>query len=172
MKALRVFTATVLLLFLSSFAYAAGEADVSTSKDKKHTKERSVQQKSSIDKKDSKGTKKAASRTSGRDSSTQVSSRTGSQEESRRGADVTLPLEAVFLDIIGELEADTEPFRSCRVVTDPRLGKDFGLTAEIHPGVINNTAADFLSKAAQSNSYIQGIADEAAIKAYRDCLAF
>ncbi|OPY67099.1 MAG: hypothetical protein A4E57_02469 [Syntrophorhabdaceae bacterium PtaU1.Bin034] len=160
------------LIILQGFVYAVGEADIDTSQSKKHTKEQSIQQKSSTDSKQSQGKKRGTTKTKGRDSTAQESSKSTGQAESRQGADVVLPLEAVFLDMIGELEADTEPFRSCRVATNPKLGRDFGLSAEVYPGVINNTAADYLSKAAQSNSYIKNIADEAAIRAYRDCLAY
>lgn len=59
------------------------------------------------------------------------------------GADVTLPLEVVFIDRIAEFEKNIEPFFKCRIITAPLLPRDFGLSAEIRPGVIDTIKADF-----------------------------
>ena len=62
-------------------------------------------------------------------------------------------------------------FQDCQLITSPKLGRDFGLSAEIRPGVIDTIKADYLSKAAQSNAYIRDLADELQIRHYRNCMA-
>jgi len=162
----KIISVAVLSLMLAINAIAQ-DASYDTSKSRKSTKEQSIQHKKSIDKKDSTGSRKSKTRTQGTDTTTQDTARTTGQDASQKGADVIMPLEAVFLDKIAVLEAQTEPFNLCKVATNPKLLRDFGLTAEISPGVIDAIAADFLAKSAQSNSGLKTIADEKAIKNYR-----
>ncbi|MDA8338366.1 MAG: hypothetical protein M0Z70_03575 [Nitrospiraceae bacterium] len=64
--------------------------------------------------------------------------------------------------------------QECKIASNPKLPRDFGLSAELRPGVIDTIKADYLSKAAQSNSYIKdnvGLMGEIAVQAYRNCLA-
>ena len=164
-----------ILIVISTFIFSVSAFALDTSTDtgkiKKTDKEQSQSLKKSQEEKDTKGKKKADTTTTGVDRQTQEAIKAIGQAMSQSGADVTLPLEAVFLDRIAELENSTEPFRSCRITTNPKLSRDFGLSAEIRPGVIDTIKADYLSKAAQSNSYIRDIADEPSLRQYRNCLA-
>ncbi|MFZ6007204.1 MAG: hypothetical protein ACOYU2_06065 [Nitrospirota bacterium] len=162
----------ITLFLMPSYAIAL-DTSADTGKTKKTDKEQSQSLKKSKEEKESKGKKKADTTSIGIDRQTQEALKEIGQAMSQTGADVTLPLEAVFLDRIAQLEKDTEPFRTCKVATAPKLGRDFGLTGETHPGVINVVRSENLEAAAKANSYITSIpfADEQAIKAYRYCLA-
>jgi len=150
---------------------SALDTSIDAGKTKKTDKEQSQSIKKSKEDRESTGKKKSKTASTGLDKQDQEAIKAIGQAMSQAGADVTLPLEAVFLDRIAILESNTEPFSACKIATSPRLGRDFGLSAEIRTGVIDSVKADFLSKAAQSNSYISELADEPGIRSYRDCLA-
>ncbi|MEW6116377.1 MAG: hypothetical protein AB1553_05690 [Nitrospirota bacterium] len=161
----------VTLLFPHTIPVYALDTSFETGKSSKEDKENSLSIKGNYEKKGSKGKKTGETTSKGIDKQDQEAIKSIGQAMSQSGADVTLPLEAVFMSKIAELERNTEPFLSCRIATNPKLGRDFGLSAEIQPGVIEPYKADYLTKAAQSNNYIRDIADEQAIRAYRNCLA-
>ncbi len=167
----KIFSLAFMVLAVVYYA-AAQDASYDTSKGRKSSKEQSIQHKKTIDKKDSTGSRKSTTKSQGADKTSQDTWRSSGQDASQKSADVAMPLEAVFMDKIAVLEEQTEPFKTCRIATNPKLLRDFGLTAEISPGVIDVTAADFLAKAAQSNSGIKAIADEKAIIYYKNCLAY
>ena len=161
-----------ILLAMSLFVSTAFALDTSTdtSKTKKTDKEQSQSLKKSQEEKESKGKKKSDTSSTGVDRQTQEAIKAIGQAMSQSGADVTLPLEAVFLDRIAEMEMTAEPFKTCRIATQPKLSRDFGLSAEIRPGVIDTIKADYLSKAAQSNNYVRDLTNEQAVRQYRNCL--
>jgi hypothetical protein len=167
----KIFSIAFMVLAVVYYA-AAQDASYDTSKDRKSSKEQSIQHKKTIDKKDSTGSRKSTTKSHGVDKTTSETWKAAGQDTSQKSADVSLPLESVFMNSIAILEDKTEPFTSCRIATNPKLLKDFGLSAEISPGVIDVTAADFLAKAAQSNSGLKAIADEKAIINYKNCLAY
>jgi hypothetical protein len=148
------------------------DTSVDTQKSIKTDKEKSQSLKKSQEQKDTKGKKKSDTASIGRDKTDSDTIKAIGQAMSSAGADITMPLEVVFLDRIAEFEKDTNPFAQCKVVTAPKPGRDFGLSAEVRPGVIDTIKADYLAKAAQSSSYIADIADEQGIRSYRDCLAY
>ena len=160
---------TILIFACNVFAI---DTSVDTQKSIKSDKEKSQSLKKSQEQKDTKGKKKSDTASVGRDKTDSSIIKAIGQAMSSAGADVTLPLEVVFLDRIAELEKDTNPFAQCKVVTAPRPGRDFGLSAEVRPGVIDTIKADYLAKSAQSSSYIADIADEPGIRSYRDCMAY
>ncbi|MGO9016665.1 MAG: hypothetical protein ACLQF0_17020 [Dissulfurispiraceae bacterium] len=163
-----------LLLIALSISVPALALDTSTEtgKTQKEESEQSLQQKKIQEQKDTIGKKNTTTRSSGQDRTDSETIKAIGQAMSQSGADVTLPLEAVFLDRIAEMESTgQEPFASCKIASAPKLGRDFGLSAEVAPGVIDSIKSDYLAKAAQSNVNIQSIADEKEIRAYRDCLA-
>lgn len=91
----------------------------------------------------------------------------------QKGADVTLQMDMVFYPQIVYLEdANIPPFGSCKVFSNPRLPVDFGLSSEIKPGMIDTIKQSWLSGLAQSNAFIDRIADADEIKQYKNCLAY
>jgi len=168
---MKTLIALLTILIFTGNAFAV-DTSVDTNKNIKSDKEKSQSLKKSHEQKDTKGKKKIDTASIGRDKTDSDTIKAIGQAMSSAGADVTMPLEVVFLDRIAELEKDTNPFAQCKVVTAPKPGRDFGLSAEVRPGVIDTIKADYLAKAAQSSSYIADIADEPGIRSYRDCLAY
>lgn len=89
------------------------------------------------------------------------------------GIETTIELSAVFLPVIREMENKSEgPFGSCKLLTKPKLLKDFGLSAMVEPGVIDTIKAEFINQSATANSVVAAVeANEAMIKRYRNCMA-
>ena len=85
-------------------------------------------------------------------------------------AEVELSTKALFGPVIVELEKDTEPFKSCRLFSSPPLAAEFGITAEIEPGVIDVYKAQYLEQAARSGSSTSGILNKKRWKNYLKCL--
>jgi hypothetical protein len=149
------------------------DTNIDAGKTQRTDKEQSQSIRKSQEQRESKGRKKTTTTTTGIDKQTQDVIR--SVEDMRRNteADVTLSLEMVFLDRISQMEQQGEgEFGKCRIVTRPKLPRDFGISAEVSPGVIDSIKAEYLSKAVQSNTYVTGITSEEDIRVYRNCLAF
>lgn len=128
--------------------------------------------KRNVELKDSDGRKKSRTWTKGRERQQQHSDKQAGSIGQSGQLDITITPDMFFLRRVQELEeAGVEPFGSCRVVSAPKLPRDFGLSAEIMPGVIDTIKAGYLGNAAASNTPIASVADENAVKAYRDCLA-
>lgn len=68
------------------------------------------------------------------------------------------------------MEVEQEPFKTCRLATYPKLARDFGLSAEVQPHVVDTIRAEMLSKIAASNGQVEGVGTENRIRAYRDCM--
>jgi len=67
--------------------------------------------------------------------------------------------------------AGIEPFKSCSVLTKPRLSNDLGLGCRTRRGMINSNRCSALSEAAQSNVYLVDIdIDEQKVKEYMSCV--
>ncbi|MEM7828464.1 MAG: hypothetical protein QW561_03910 [Candidatus Aenigmatarchaeota archaeon] len=161
----------LLITLLVNTTVFALDTSIDTSKTEKTDREQSQSLRKTKEQRDTKGKRKADTTATGVDKQTQEAVKAIGQAMSQGGADVTLSLEAVFLDRIALLEEDVEPFRTCKIITKPRLPRDFGLSAEVSRGVIDTIKAEYLSKAAQSNSYVRDVADERELIQYRNCLA-
>jgi len=149
------------------------DTNIDAGKTQRTDKEQSQSIRKSQEQRESKGRKKTTTTTTGIDKQTQDVIR--SVEDMRRNteADVTLSLEMVFLDRISQMEQQGEgEFGKCQIITKPKLPRDFGISAEVSPGVIDAIKAEYLSRAVQSNSYVSAIANEEDIRAYGKCLAF
>jgi len=160
------------MVFLVAPSYSI-DTNIDAGKTQRTDKEQSQSIRKSQEQRESKGRKKTTTTTTGIDKQTQDVIR--SVEDMRRNteADVTLSLEMVFLDRISQMERQGEgEFGKCQIITRSKLPKDFGLTAEISPGVIDSIKAEYLSKAVQSNTYVTGITSEEDIRVYRNCLVF
>lgn len=179
MKRLIVLTLAVFFVVAGQGAYAsqAGfSTDFSTDKNSKHSRDESVSKKKDLREQDSNGKRESTTTSTGTDHQDSKSNRQSSQEMRNASADVTLPLEIVFVDQIRQLESQgVEPFTSCKVISNPKLKRDFGLDARMQYGVIDSIKADYISKAAASNSDITDIIGEDGeqqVRQYRDCLAY
>lgn len=161
----------IITLFLVNPVFAL-DTSVDTSKQKKIDKEKSQSIKKSKEKKESEGEKESKTISKGLDKQTQDAIKQIGQAMNSKGVDITLPLETLFLNRLVKYEKDTEPFLSCKIISQPKLPVDFELTAEIRPGVIDTIKASYISNAVQSRSYISNIANEDAIRDYRNCLSF
>lgn len=173
MKLLNIYSVIIIIIIIfSPVLSSATSMDTNTDRGITHrdNKELSQSSKESKEKKESKGKRKSKSNSTGVDKQTSEAIKAVENEANNTASDVVLDIQAVFLDRITEFESDTEPFKSCKIATMPRLSRDFGLTAEIRPGVIDAVKSEFLSKAGESNSAVAGIGDEVEIRAYRDCL--
>lgn len=143
----------LLLLFLLCFStnlYAQPSSSYDTQKKKSHIKERSIQQRQTIDFKENTSTK------------------TSSSKKSTSLVEVSLDF-FIFAEI-AKLEREKEPYQSCKLITNPPLPSDFDLTAEVKPGVIDVYKAEYLAKAAQSNVNVADIVDTEKLKHYALCI--
>ncbi len=71
-------------------------------------------------------------------------------------------------------QSDVEPFKSCQVLSKPRLVDDFGLSCREEDGTVNNSLCSFLDNAAKSNMPLEDILDDNEIfdlKVYASCIA-
>ncbi|MBW2598561.1 MAG: hypothetical protein JRC60_00310 [Deltaproteobacteria bacterium] len=164
---------TILIFSFTTLSAQAFNASVETGKSKKVIKEKSQTGKTSEEKKETTGKKKSESKTTGRDLQTSDVIKAVKNAMANRSMDITVNLETLFLDRIAELEeGGIEPFCRCRVVTAPKLARDFGLSAEISPGIIDLVRANWLAKAAQSNMSMAtvGTGPERAISEYMACI--
>jgi hypothetical protein len=92
-------------------------------------------------------------------------------EDRSRSAEATLQMDALFRPVLLNLEHDTEPWKSCRVLSTPLMPADVGLSAIDEVGLIDSLKSEYLNQAAHANSAISGLADEARLINYRNCLA-
>ncbi|WP_306534055.1 hypothetical protein [Geobacter sp.] len=177
---MRRFFFTLPLAFLTVFAFTvpfpgsvwgAPDVGVESNRSTEQDRERSGSIKRSRDNKDSKGNRTQRSRSTGTDKQVQDALRKVRQAMQSSSADVQMSLEAVFLNKILELEETAESFKSCRVMSNPRLPASFGLSAELAPGAIDSIKSQYLQQLAASNGRVSDVADEQEILQYRDCLA-
>lgn len=137
----------------------------------KEDKDQSQSQKKSKEEKDSKGRKKSKTTSTGIDKQTQEAVKAIAQASLNHNTDVVMNVQDIFFDYFAGLETTTEPFKTCKIATHPRLARDFGINAEVRPGVIDVYKADFYRQAGETNADVSSLADEAGIRAYRDCMA-
>lgn len=147
----KVFLLLLLFCFFYTNAHAQPSSSYDTQKKKSHVKERSIQQRQTIDFKENTSTRASSSR-----KSTSL---------------VEVSLDSLIFAEIAKLETQKEPYQSCRLITNPPLPADFGLTAEVRPDVIDIYKSEYLTKAAQSNVNVADIADLEKLKQYTICIA-
>jgi hypothetical protein len=112
-------------------------------------------------------------RAKGLDRNTQDALRQMEQEQTTRGLDVSLTPQTLFLVRLRQTEQHREPFATCRVLTLPKLPRDFGLSPEKEDGWTDNVKASWLSQVASAGRPMAEVAgaDEPGVRAYRDCVA-
>lgn len=168
---MRAFFVLVFVLLMPVSAMSL-DTSVDTGKTYKQDKEQSQSIRKSIEERDSSGKRKSKTTSKGTDHQTADIVKAIGQAMNQTAADVTLPLEAIFLDKIAELEASTDPFRTCNIATAPRLPQDFGFYGEQNDDVVNLTAIQNVQSFAHANTGISSIGDEKKVKDYRNCLAY
>ncbi|WP_353685431.1 hypothetical protein [Thermodesulfovibrio sp. 3462-1] len=161
---------TILLLTVPVFAM---DTNVDTGKFKKHGKEQSQTQKKTLEQKTSKGRKRAHTQATGTETIESQSDKQAWQDTTGAGAEITLPLEAVFMDRIATLESETGTmFNACKLVTHPLTPYDLGLNVEAGYGIIDAIKAQYYNMAGQNYMPVGDVVDESKIRQYRDCMAF
>ena len=87
---------------------------------------------------------------------------------------VTKVAQADLLNKIEEFEnKNIYPFSTCKILTNPKLLADFGITAETEDGGIDTIKADLMSSAAKYNFPVSKVgADTNKIKDYINCQAY
>lgn len=149
----------------------AQNAEVEGSKGQKKEEGKTLEDKKTLEKRKSTGKRGSTSDSSGKDKTASQAIRDVQQAQQQHSIDVSLSLDAVFLQHVVELEQTGQaPFAACRLATRPLLPADFGLTAQRDPRTIDTIMASWLQQAAASNAKLP---DDAQIRilAYRDCLA-
>ena len=71
-------------------------------------------------------------------------------------------------------KTEIEPFRSCQVLSKPRLVDDFGLSCRMKNGVVNSGRCEYLQSAAASNMALEDVISSSEIqklKSYAACVA-
>lgn len=170
-KPIKIIAIVALFSFLNCNAFAL-DTSIDYGKQKKTDKEVAQSLKRTRDEKKSYGHRDMKTKGEGGDDIIQNSVRESGHLTASSSAEIIMPLDVIFRDIIAAIEKDIPPFKECRVISNPLLPKDFGITSEIKANVIDNIKADYITKAAQSNSFIKAIADEQALIVYRSCLAY
>ncbi|RJQ14439.1 hypothetical protein C4553_01125 [Candidatus Parcubacteria bacterium] len=117
--------------------------------------------------------RQADTTTQSMDKSTADQLRRLNQAMQNRSIDIEIPLQALFLDTLLKLENQKPCSDYWPVITKPAFARDFGLSAEIRPGMIDQIKAQYLKDAASSNALISSVdADEVRLKHYIRSMAF
>jgi len=150
---------TASLIFTGAFAndYSAG-----SSQNLGNSAEKSVNAKQGTESKASKNLRKSKTKTK--------------SKEKQKTVELSTFEAANILYQLEDLEtAGVYPFSACKVLSDPKLPENFGITSEEEDGIYNPTFAELLNKAAQSNAPLSTILDRQNIyrlKDYLNCLGF
>lgn len=147
------------------------DTEIEGNKSKKVGEEQSGSIKQSEEERESKGKRDSKSMSKGLDKQVQEALKEVGQAMKSQGVDIVLPLEAVFNNVLYDMEKDMAPFKECKIASSPMLARDFGLSAELEGGMVDTMTAQNLANAAKSNFMVSSMGDEDAIREYRDCLA-
>ncbi|EKD41006.1 MAG: hypothetical protein ACD_74C00082G0005 [uncultured bacterium] len=120
----------------------------------------------------SEGSKTAATDSLGVDIRAQESVKMASQSQKGNSLDISIDLQAVFLEGLYRMEQTHPVLSSKKLLTNPRLPADFGLTAVIRPGWIDAIRAKGMREMAVSNAPVSSLGDEDALQQYKIDLAY
>jgi hypothetical protein len=84
-------------------------------------------------------------------------------------ADITVNLQTLYLQRLGELETSQEPFKSCQLVTAPKIAAVFGLTGDNGSMYVNYARMKNIESMARSGVWISEVTDEKPIRQYLAC---
>jgi len=158
------------VLFLATPGLAM-EAGVSTSKGQQETHDRTLQNRKTRQKQESEGKRHSESKGTGTDTQAQELLRDLAEAQRSQTMTLSMSLEAVFTPLLRKLEEDREPFRSCRIISNPKLPKDFGFSAQVAPGIIDSIKSQYLDAQTRGNGPVSEFCRDSEVRAYRDCLA-
>ncbi len=165
----KLFSTALILFAIASPAYAV---DLSVEQNKTRTieKDKSLSTRDSLEMRKSSGNKQTETTASGTDHQSQEILKQMGQRMQHSGLDISLSLENLFLEGLAMLESSNSTL-CAMLLTHPKQPADFGLSAEIRPGVIDSIKQEWLNKASASNSLISTITNDKKIRRYRDNLA-
>ena len=149
------FLLSCLFLFIISPALAV-DLGVDAGKNQRLDREKSSTTRTSEEKRKSSGQKTSETRTSGSEHQDQNIIKRTSQEMKNSSLDLTLSLGDVF-GVNMALMENNNPKLKYKLFSKPRKPADFGLSAELAPGVIDSIKSDLLGKAAASNCLVSTV---------------
>ena len=171
MKYYRIFLVLVLGILIGSRSALALDVGVDVDKGRRIERDKTISTRNSQEQRQSSGTKKSETTSTGTDQNDQETIKQASRLQATSSLDISIPLGNIFLPGLAMLE-QSSPILKAKILSNPRQPADFGLSAEIQPGVIDSIKADLLSKAAASNGTVTSVGgDNARLRAYRDSLA-
>lgn len=132
---MRVLIAIALFILLTSSNAFSVNPSVETGKDKKATKDRTMQQKKAV--------------------------------EQDRAIEVKLSLDAVFIPVLREFEKTHSIFKKCRIISQPKQPRDFGITTEAEGGLYDAVRGQLFEQQAKSSAIAPP-----GLHRYRNCMAF
>jgi hypothetical protein len=165
-------------LFICCMAVAApvlGEPSVGVSEQSKESRafDKNESRRKSLEQRLSEIKRQADTTTQSMDKSTADQLRRLHQAMQNRSIDIEIPLQSLFLDTLFKLEDQKPCSDYWPLITSPAFPRDFGLSAEIKPGMIDQIKAQYLKEAASSNALISSVAaDEDRLKYYIRSLTF
>jgi len=164
---------TAILLAIAANGWAFGPSS-NTSNDTRVMGEEGVTTEGSTDNRRSTSDRTSKSNTTSRDKSSGETLRNTAQAMKSGSLDITVQADIAFLRTLRELEdTGVEPFATCQVISRPRLPADFRLAPAVKTSGarMSINRANNLKNAAENNSDVSSVTDEAPIREYRDCLA-
>jgi len=177
-KALRLFFAACLSLVMVATSSQAVDLGVETGRDQRLEREKSNSIRNSQEKRESTGKKTSQTTSTGTDRQDQELIKATSQAMQNSNLDLTLSLGDVFapylamMEIAGNHPAGNHPKLKYKLFIKPRKPVDFGLSAELAPGVIDGIKSDLLAKAAASSSRVSSVGgNEKKLQQYKNTLA-
>jgi len=167
---------SILIIFAISVSLFAADTSKETGKSKKSSRESSITQKKTKEQRESKGKKTSETTVQGLDKESRDTLKEVGESLKSTGVEITLNLENLFFPLIAEVEGGQEinRFTACKVITDPKLPRDFGISAEISPGVIDTIKSQWIANMAQANADLKDVSPEKVteLKHYSECLNF
>jgi hypothetical protein len=169
---IRLLIVSTLLVFTSNSALATGSAGVDSSESQKTDRRSDLSTKQNKEKGKIKGKRKSTTESTGNDKQWQDTKRDVENEQKSTSADISLPLESVFVAKIMELEkSEVEPFHTCQLMSKPRLPKHFGLSAQAGEREVDSYKSQAMTSLSQSGTLVSELVDDTPIRYYRNCLA-
>ena len=171
--------AAVMMLALMAAVGTAGMASANpnagteTGQSKEIDREKGMSARDTTEKGKTKSGRTSTSKSTGIDKQLQDSARSSIQSQSNSSAEVTLPLESLFQAQILSLEKTEEPFKSCKLLSRPKLPRDYGITAMANEDGtdVDSYVAQALSSLAASNGPVNSFANERMLAKTRRCMA-
>ena len=164
---------TGLILLFVCPAFGDPSADLSETNKDSTAFDQNTSSRKSLETKLTEVKKKASTTSENMDKTTSDQVRKLGQAINNRGIDIELPLQVLFLDILSRWEEEKRNITSWQILTEPALTRDFGLSSEIRPGMIDTVKSDYLQRAASGNALLSSVyANETALKDYIKSLAF